>query len=193
MFSKFKEFVNLIENNNHRVEKLNVVNNIRSDNGGEYTSNAFKSYCTEKGITQQFTNPYCPQQNGVSERLNRTIMESARSILFHAKLPLKFWAEAVSSVVYTRNRCPTSSLGGKTPFEQYHGKIPDVSNLRVFGCKCYVHIPDSLRRKLDPKAYCAVFAGYPSDSKGYRYRDYHSYPKFQTGFFSRAETFGRKK
>ena len=177
---KFKEFVNYIENNNHRVEELNVVNSIRSDNGGEYTSKEFELYCKKKGISRQFTNPYCPQQNGVSERLNRTIIEGARSMLFHASLPLKFWAEAVSTMIYLRNRSPTTSLEGKTPYEYYFGKKPDVSNLRVFGCICFVHIPDQLRRKLDPKSYPAVFVGYSNDSKGYKVYN------IRTGEFARS-------
>ena len=170
VLSKFQEFVNYVENTSGHacVRTLNIVNKIRSDNGGEYTSKSFIKYCTDKGITRQFTNPYCPEQNGVSERLNRTIIEGARSMLCHAKLPLKFWAEAVSTTVYLRNRSPTSALNGKTPFEHWFGEKPDVSNLRVFGCLCYVHIPDNLRRKLDPKSYKAVFVGYPDGTKGYK-------------------------
>ena len=80
----------------------------------------------------------------MSERLNRTIIEGARSILYHAKLPIKFWAEAVSTVVYLRNRSPAFALKGKTPYEFWFGKRPDVSNLRVFGSICFVHIPDHL-------------------------------------------------
>ena len=80
------------------------VKSLRTDNGGEYTSNEFKKYCTEKGIFREFTNPHTPEQNGVSERLNRTIIETVRSMIFHAKLPLSFWAEAANTAVYLRNR-----------------------------------------------------------------------------------------
>ena len=69
-------------------------------NGGEYRSNSFSKLCTEKGIVQQFTCPYTPEQNGVAERLNRTILESARSMIYHANLPLVFWAEACNTAVY---------------------------------------------------------------------------------------------
>ena len=89
-------------------------------------------------------------------------------MMLHAKLLLRFWAEAVNTVVYLRNRSPSSYLSGHTPFEFWYGHKPDVSNLRVFGCVCYVHIPDSHRRKLDPKAYKAVFVGYPTGTKGYK-------------------------
>ena len=168
VLSYFKKFVNLVENNRQKIKELNVINSIRSDNGGEYTSKDFDVFCTEKGISRQFTNPDCPEQNGVSERLNRTIIEGARSILYNAKLPLGFWAEAVSTVVYLRNRSPASSLNGRTPFELFNNRIPDVSNLRVFGSICYVHIPDGLRKKLDPKSFKAIFVGYPSETKGYK-------------------------
>ena len=169
VFSKFVEFVKLVENNsgNCQIKNLNIQA-VRSDNGGEYQSNRFTKYCDEKGIARQFTNPYCPEQNGVAERLNRTIVEGARSILSGANLPLRFWAEAVSTVVYLRNRSPTSSLNGLTPYECWFKEKPDVSNLRVFGCVCYVHIPDNTRRKLDPKSYKAVFTGYPEGTKGYK-------------------------
>ena len=96
------------KNSDQKIKTLNIINTVRSDNGGEYNSNQFKEYCAQNGISHQFTNPHCPEQNGVSERYNRTILESARSMIHHAKLPLKFWGEAVNTVVYLRNRCPTS-------------------------------------------------------------------------------------
>ena len=89
-------------------------------------------------------------------------------MIFHAKLPLKFWGDAVNTVVYLRNRSPSSYLNGRTPYEFWYNHKPDVSKLRVFGCVCYVHIPDNNRRKLDPKSYKAVFLGYPHDTKGYK-------------------------
>ena len=180
VLNKFKEFVMSMENNNHQLKSLNIVNALRSDNGGEYQSNEFKKYCSEKGISQQFTNPNCPQQNGVSERFNRTIVEGARSMIYHAKLPLKFWAEAVNTVVYLRNRSPSSFLNGRTPFEYWFKRKPNVSNLRVFGCVCYVHIPESQRRKFDPKAYKAVFVGYPNGTKGYKVYNVNSKKFFRT-------------
>ena len=89
-------------------------------------------------------------------------------MLLHANLPLSFWAEAVSCATYLRNRSPTSSLAGKTPYEQWTGKKPDLSNLRVFGCISYVHIPSELRKKLDSKSDKCVFMGYPEGTKGYK-------------------------
>lgn len=91
----------------HFYEAENDVKKMRSDNGGEYSSKNFADFCTENGILHDFTNPYSPQQNGIAERLNRTIMESARSMLYKANLPLHFWAEACSVAVFLQNCSPT--------------------------------------------------------------------------------------
>ena len=116
----------------------------------------------------QFINPYTPEQNGVSERLNRILIESARSMLYYTKMPLKFWAESVNTAVYLHNQSPTSALKDKTPFESWFGKKPNVSNLKIFGSVCFVHTPDHLQKKLDPKCRKAIFVGYPLESKGYK-------------------------
>ena len=85
--------------------------------------------------------------------MNRTLMESARSMMTHAGIPDKYWAEAVECATYTRNCTPTTAFKEKnTPFEVRYGKKPNISHLRVFGCMAYVHIPDSQRHKLDKKA-----------------------------------------
>ena len=171
------EYVNSVEKHSgHQIMKLNIlaeedVKVLRSDNGGEYTSDKFTKFCADKGILHEFTVPYCPQQNGVAERLNRTIMEGARSMLYQAKLPLDFWAEACSIAVYLHNRSPTAALKDETPFQRLFGRRPDISNLRVFGCVSYVHVPDSQRRKLDAKAHRAIFVGYPPGVKGYKLYD----------------------
>ena len=144
------------------------IQTLRSDNGGEYTSNEFAKFCASKGIVHQFTNPYTPEQNGVSERLNRTLIESGKSMLFHAGLPLSFWAEAVNTATYLHNRSPVSSLPDKTPYECWYRRKPDVSNLKVFGSICFVHTPDSFRQKLDPKSEKGILVGYPLDTKGYK-------------------------
>ena len=149
----------------------NCVQTVRSDNGGEYTSNEFKKFCAENGIAHQFTNPYMPEQNGVAERLNRTIIESVRSLLIHSKLPFKFWAEAVATLVYTHNRSPNNAIKNATPYELWFGKRPDISKLRVFGCICYYYVPKELRQKLDSKSKKAVFVGYPDGVKGFKIYD----------------------
>ena len=105
VLEKFKEFVELVEN---LFEKR--VKSLRSDNESEYESREFEEYCKSKGIKKDDTIPYTPQQNGVSERMSGTIMETTRSMLHHAALPSSFWAEAVSTAVYLQNRSLTSYL-----------------------------------------------------------------------------------
>lgn len=141
---------------------------VRTDNGGEYTSTEFHNYCKQMGEFQEFTNPYTPEQNGISERLNQTIVNAARSMLIQAKLPIKFWAEAINCAVYIKNRSVTSALSKTTPYQVWFGKKPDVSNLRVFGCLAYAHVPRQCRRKLEPKSTKCIFTGYPEGTKGYR-------------------------
>src|SRR5690606_23480010 len=103
---------------------------------------------------------YCPQQNGVAERMNRILIEKARSMLHDAKLPLYCWAEAVNTACYVKNRCPTRAVQDSTPYELWTGKTPDLSHLRIFGSIAYMHIPKEKRRKLDAKSKKCIFVGY---------------------------------
>ena len=133
---------------------------LRSDNGGEYISTEFRQYCLDNGIEQQTTIPYCPQQNGVAERLNRTLFNSARAMLADCSMPHSFWGPAVLTASYVCNRLPSTAIANKTPFELWTGEIADISHLRVFGCVCYVHVPAQLRTKLDARSRKCVFMGY---------------------------------
>ena len=163
----FKEFEARVSN-----DCGEQIGTLRSDNGGEYLSKEFRSYLKSKGIHHELTVPHSPQQNGVAERMNRTLLEAARSMMAHAGLPEKYWAEAVETVSYIRNRTPTSALAGnKTPLEVWSGRKPDVSHMRVFGCMAYAHVPEKLRQKLDQKAVKLRFVGYSVHSKGYRLLD----------------------
>ncbi len=144
------------------------IKTLRSNNGGEFVSKKFDNFLHECGIQQQASAPYTPQQNGVVERANRTIMECARSMIRAQGLDLEFWAEVVNTVVYIKNRCPTKALESKTPQEACTGRKPDVSHLRVFGCKAFAHILDEKRSKLESKSVPCVFLGYYEGSKAYR-------------------------
>ena len=113
-FAKFRA-----EAENSLGQKVKCV---RSDRGGEFLSNAFKEICEQGGIRRQFTAPYSPQQNGVVERRNRTVMEMARSLLKGMKIPGMFWGEAVRHSVHLLNRLPTRPMGDRTPFEAWNGR-----------------------------------------------------------------------
>ena len=126
-----------------------------------------KKFQSERGIVWQTTIPYTPEQNGVAERINRTILETAKSILPFAKLDKSFWAEAVSTAVYIRNRNLPSN-DSVAPYEKWYGTNPDVSNLCIFGCRVMVHVPREKRKKLDAKLNSCVFVGCPDHKKGYK-------------------------
>ena len=166
VFQNFIEWKAMAENQLGRNVKI-----LRTDSGGEYLSNVFKQFTNINGILHQTTIPKTPEQNGVSERMNRTLVEMTRTMLNESQLPKKFWAEALSTSAYIRNRVPTKSLNGKTPFEILFGKKPDIYNFKIFGCEAYAHIPKDERRKLDSKSLKCVFLGYGNNIKGYRLFD----------------------
>ena len=115
---------------------------LRSDNGVEYMSTAFQLYLKKEGIKHELTVPRSPEQNGVAERSNRTLMEAVRAMLFGSHLPQRFWAEALTAAVYLRNRSPTKCNEGSTPHEALMSVKPKVNHLRVFGCVAYSHISE---------------------------------------------------
>ena len=167
VFQIFLEWKALVERSSgYKVKKF------RTDNGGECTSKEFEEYLKKEGIEHQYTIPKTPQQNGVSERMNRTLVETVRSMLHDSGLPHRFWAEALSTAAYLINRSPTTTLHDMTPFEAWYNKKPNVSHLQVFGCSGFVHIPKDQRKKLDPKAKQCTFLGYGSTKKGYRLYDH---------------------
>ena len=159
-FTKFKEFKAEAEKQSGRFIKV-----LRSDGGGEYDSGDFVDFCKHHGIKKQTTTRYTPQQNGVAERKNRTIMNMARSLLKARNLSKDYWAEAVACAVYILNRSPTSSVEGKVPQEKWSGTKVNVSHFRVFGCIAFAHVPEELRKKLDDRSEKCIFIGYSEQSK----------------------------
>ena len=145
-----------------------IVKTVLSDNGGEFDNEKFRMILHKQGIQQRLTMPYTPEQNGCSERENRTLVEAARSMM-HAcgELPKKLWAELVNTAAYVLNQTGPSRIDGKTPFELWHGKKPKITHLRVIGSQCYAHIPKQCRKKLDKKAVKGTLIGYDYDD-GYR-------------------------
>ena len=132
---RFQEYINLL-----RSETGQKISTLRTDNGGEFTGNAFKSWLAANGIRLETSVPHTPEQNGVAERANRTIMEAARSLVHAKRLQLELWGEAVMCAVYTLNRV-TTSTEPNTPFQTWYGSRPDISNLRIFGSVAHIHVP----------------------------------------------------
>ncbi|CAA7029216.1 unnamed protein product [Microthlaspi erraticum] len=159
-FSKFCEWKNLVENQVDRKVKY-----LRTDNGLEFCNNAFDEFCRENGITRHRTCTYTPQQNGVVERMNRTIMEKVRCLLSESGLKEAFWADAAATSVYIINRSPSSTIGFKCPEEIWLGKQPGYKHMKKFGSVAYVHIDQG---KLKPRAVKGIFIGYPTGTKGYK-------------------------
>ncbi|KAM1200156.1 hypothetical protein ACFX2J_016448 [Malus domestica] len=152
-------------------EKGLSVKCLRTDRGGEFTSTEFTNFCKENGIKRQLTTAYTPQQNGVAERKNRTVMNMVRSMLSDKKLPKMFWPEAVNWTIYVLNRCPTSSVKDITPQEAWSEVKPSVEHFRVFGSLAHVHVPDVKRGILDDKSFPCILLGVSEESKGYRLFD----------------------
>ena len=167
VFQRIKEWQAEVENSTGRKLKT-----LRTDNGGEYVSNALEDHLKTCGIRHELTIPKTPEQNGAAERLNRTLVEATRAMLLDAKLPKSFWAEAISTAVYLRNRSTTSTVKGMTPHQAWFGQKPGVKHLRVFGCAAYTHIPRDERGKLDSKSKKCSLLGYGNVRKGYRVFDH---------------------
>jgi hypothetical protein len=145
------------------------INYFRSDGGGEYDSDVFRTYLRERGIHHEITNAYTPQENGVSEQMNRTIMEMARCLLHDSGLPRTFWGYTVLHSAHILNILPSCALNTQTtPEEILIGNKPSIAHLRIFGCTAYVHIPKEKRQKLDIKTMECIYIGHAENRKAYQ-------------------------
>ncbi|KAJ9512092.1 hypothetical protein QJQ45_012628 [Haematococcus lacustris] len=140
---------------------------LRSDRGTEYVNQAVREFLSGKGIIHQQTAPYSPQQNGSAERLNRTLFEKGRCLLYSSGLSVNFWPYALRFANYVRNLSLVRGKAG-TPWELFWGVRPDLSALRVFGARAYAHVPEHMHSKLGSKAVQGVFVGYELSSKAYQ-------------------------
>ena len=117
--------------------KLNqVIVGIRSDHGTEFENSKLEQFCMKNGTSHNFSAPRTPQQNGVVERKNRTLVNISRTMIIESNLPQSFWAEAINTTCHVTNRCLIRSLLNKTPYELLNNRKPMLSYLRAFGCKC---------------------------------------------------------
>jgi hypothetical protein len=150
---------------------------VRSDRGREYYGRhttygqipgPFVKILEKNGIVAQYSLPYEPQQNGVAERRNHTLMDMVCNMLSNSTLPLSFWMEALKTDAHIINHVPSKSVS-KTPYELWIGRKPSINYLHVWGCPAEAKIFNSQLRKLDPKTISCYFIGYPEKSKGYRF------------------------
>ncbi|GJY72355.1 putative ribonuclease H-like domain-containing protein [Tanacetum coccineum] len=158
-----KFFIKEVENLVDKKVKI-----IRSDNGTEFKNKVMDDFCREKGIKREYSVARTPQQNGVAERKNRTLIEAARTMLADSKLPTTFWAEAVSTACYVQNRVLIVKPHNKTPYELFRGFKPAIGFMKPFGC--HVTILNTLDKlgKFDGKSDEGFFVGYSLSSKAFR-------------------------
>ena len=159
-FINFKQWCKDVEK-----EKGRSLRCLRTDNGLEFLSKEFEEFCKDRGIKRHKTVPSNPQQNGVAERMNRTILERVRCMLFSSGMPKTFWGEAAVTAAKLINKSPSSAVEHETPDSKWYGKPGDYSTLRPFGCMAYAHVRQS---KLEPRALRCVMLGYPKGVKGFR-------------------------
>lgn len=143
------------------------IKNIRSDNGKEFKNTCIESFLDEEGIKHEFSAPYSPQQNGVAERKNRTLIEMARTMLDEYKTSDRFWVEAVNTACHAINRLYLHRLLKKTLYELLTGNKPNVSYFRVFGSKCYILNKKARSSKFAPKVDEGFLLGYGSNECAY--------------------------
>jgi hypothetical protein len=143
------------------------VKAVQTDRGGEYVNEEMTTLLSKRGIAHIKTTGYSPEQNGSTKRLNRDLQEKGRAMLEDSGLGKELWAKAMVTANYTRNWLP-SRMHGKTPWEKFFGEKPDVSHMRVFGARAYMHIPKENKKKMQSVSERGVFVGYEPDCKAYR-------------------------
>ena len=150
-------------------EANTTLSRIRVDNGGEFKNARMDALCTSHGYTQEFTNSYTPQQNGVAERYNRALLDTVRSIMSAANVSVKWWGEALQCANYMRNRTSHNSVRKRmSPYQKWTGRKPQIHLMHVFGCRATVLSVKPKLTKLGPKSTEGLFLGYSSSSPGYR-------------------------
>ncbi|KAH9679832.1 hypothetical protein KPL71_026291 [Citrus sinensis] len=138
---------------------------LRTYNGLEYCNKLFEEFCEKNGIQRHKTVTYTPQQNGLAERMNKTLVQKVRCMLIYSKLPKTIWVEALNTACYLVNRSPSTAIDCKTPMELWSGRMADYAKLIIFCCTAYAHVKQG---KLEPRALKCRFLGYPEGVKGYR-------------------------
>ena len=144
---------------------------LRTYRGGEFNLVEFNDFCKQRGVKRQLITTYTPQQNGVTEHKNRTVMNLVRAMLTEKKVPKNFWTEAARWTIHILNQSPNLAVKDMTPEEAWSGEKLPLDYFRVFECVGHVHIPDAKRSKLEDKHTTYVLFGVCSESKGYKIFD----------------------
>ena len=159
----FMEYKAMVEK-----QKGKKIKFVQSDNEMEYCNRDFDTFLAKQGILRRLTVAHTPEQNGIAERKNRTLCETARCLMIGSDISQGFWAEAISTANYLRNRCPSNSINGKTPFELWFGRVPILNHLRSFGCKAIALNKSQTKGKFDARGRECVLIGYSETAKAYR-------------------------
>jgi hypothetical protein len=144
------------------------IKKIRSDNGTKFKNSQIEGFLEEEGIKHEFSSPYTPQQNGLVERKNRTLLDMARTMLDEYKTSDRFCAEAINTACYSINWLYLHRILKKSSYELLTSKKPNVSYFRVFGSKCYILVKRCRKSKFAPKAVEGFLLGYDSNTRAYR-------------------------
>ena len=161
----FNQFIkSMVLPRGFRIERL------RTDKGGEYTSDKFRDYCLQTGVLLEYASTNTPQQIGMSERVGRTLAAMVRCMLADSGLPKFLWGELMFTAAFWGNRAPHSAIGMQSPYKMLNGTEPDLRLLRVIGARAFVHI-ETYTKKLELKAVEGRLVGYSNNSKSYRVFD----------------------
>ena len=164
--TKVKQYLALIEHQNSFMPKA-----IRADNGREYINKDLCTWCLDRGIEIQMTAPYTPEQNGIAERWNKTVVKLACSMIFARDVPNELWPEAMSHATYIRNRAYSRAVPDKKPYEKWSGKRPDISFIQEFGRPVWILNQELNPSKLDERTKQHTFIGYEEGPRAIKYYD----------------------
>lgn len=162
MLECFKKYKTRVETEAGRKLKF-----FQTDNGREFYNNEFNDYLSQHGIQQRLSAPYSPQQNDVAERMNRALVEMGRCLLKQAKMPPIFWAEAINTACYIRNRCISKALNGDTPHMIWKQKKPNLTYFKTFVCKAFT-LDKTVKGKFATRGRPCILVGYSQISNAYR-------------------------
>jgi transposase InsO family protein len=165
---RIQDFINQVKYD--LPEGLDSFHCLKTDQGLEFMNDKLETLLRKKGIKHITSTPYTPEQNGVIERDNRTVMEAARSMIFTSKMDKKYWCEAINTAVYLLNRTTNKRLKSTTPYELWTGQKPNLSHIRIFGTEAWKKTEHFQRKKLDEKSKKRILVGY-EPNKSYRLLD----------------------